>query len=65
MNLEAERVLEEYVGKEIKYKGIRYMVEDIRNTPNGIKMIIMKDHNERYFEPSYNLFVDEIIKIRK
>jgi hypothetical protein len=65
MSIETEGVLESYVGKEVKYKGVKYMIEEIKNTSTGIKMIFMKDSNERYFEPSYNLFVDEIIKIRR
>ena len=65
MSMETEGVLESYVGKEVKYKGVKYLIEEIKNTSTGIKMIFMKDGNEKYFEPSYNLFVDEIIKIRR
>ena len=64
-----ERALDEalnsYIGKEVNYKGIKYMIEDIKDTDIGIKMIFMKDLNEHYFEPSLNLFIDEVIKLNE
>jgi hypothetical protein len=57
--------LNSYIGKEVNYKGIKYTIEDIKDTTIGIKMIFMKDYNEHYFEPSLNLFIEEVIKITK
>lgn len=65
MENKIEHTLENYIGKEIKYKGIDYIIVDIKNTYSGIKMIFMKDSNEHYFEPSLNLFIDEILKLKQ
>jgi hypothetical protein len=59
-----EATLQSYIGKEVKYKGINYKIEEIKNTYSGIKMIFLKDKDDRYFEPSLNLFVDEILNIK-
>lgn len=64
MSNDLESVLKSYIGKEVNYKGIDYKIEEIKNTYYGIKMIFMKDNNDHYFEPSLNLFVDEILKIK-
>lgn len=65
MPTDIERTITSYIGKEVKYKGINYKIEEIKSTYSGIKMIFMKDSEDRYFEPSFNLFVDEIINIRR
>ena len=64
MSNNIEKTLESYIGKEVKYKGINYIIVDIKNTYSGIKMIFMKDSNEHYFEPSLNLFIDEILNLK-
>lgn len=63
MSKDIEKTLQSYVGKEVTYKGVSYRVEDIKNTRCGVKMIFLKDKNDKYFEPSLNLFVDEILNI--
>jgi hypothetical protein len=65
MTTDIEATLQSCIGKEVKYKGINYKIEEIKNTYSGVKMIFLKDKDDCYFEPSFNLFVDEILKIKQ